>query len=237
MNERARGEGAHEEHGRDDRSDPARLRCPYCHDGLPARDDHERVTCAACGAEHHADCVLEGQGCSATGCAARDVIVGAEVVSLLELAQLVRDPARLARLARRRTWPALARLLVAAGVVAAVVVAAMLAAGGQLHAAPVIVVGVIACAALHRLIVEPPRRNRRDPQQEQRLLGELGVVVPDATAPLVDLVRRGGAPAPARAHGDATAPERCTACDQPVTDEDADEEAAWFCHHCGASLR
>ncbi len=193
------------------------------------------MTCAACGAEHHAACALEGGGCSATGCAGRDVLVGDAVVDLRELDALLGDPARAARLARPRVVPQLARLVVAGLVVAAVVAITMFAAAGQLAALPAIAVGVIACAALHRLIVAPPRRNRRDPHEERRLMGDLGVLIPDPMGPVLETLKRDAPPAPPVTER-AAALERCPACDLALERGEDDEAPAWFCHHCGAAL-
>ncbi len=54
------------------------LRCPFCHDELPA--GAVASACAACGTVHHVSCFTEHRGCATDGCggtAAKTLTVGA----------------------------------------------------------------------------------------------------------------------------------------------------------------
>lgn len=50
-------------------------RCPYCHDAFEETGEaaDARVSCALCGAPHHAQCFLENRRCSVMGCGSAEV--------------------------------------------------------------------------------------------------------------------------------------------------------------------
>ncbi|MBX3470426.1 MAG: hypothetical protein KF878_26460 [Planctomycetes bacterium] len=218
-----------------DRGPGRRLRCPYCHDDLPDGALHERVACGACGAEHHAECAVEGGGCSATGCAAKDMVVGATLLGLDALAQVARDPARMERLARPRRWPVVAHAALAGIRGGLALLALGLALAGALDPLTAVVLAGLTVAALTALgaLILPPRRNRRDPHQEHELMATIGLGVPDPMAPILAEMRRETASGPAPVVT-GPRPARCPACDAALDDEG--EDGVWFCHHCGASL-
>ncbi|MCO5165623.1 MAG: hypothetical protein M9894_04535 [Planctomycetes bacterium] len=220
-----------------DRGERRRLRCPYCHDALPEGALHERVTCGACGAEHHAECAVEGGGCSATGCAGKDMAVGATLLRLDDLAQVARDPARMERLARPRRWPVVAHTAltwVRGGLALLTVCLPVAGALDPLTALALAVLVFVGLTALGALIL-PPRRNRRDPHQERELMASLGLAVPDPMAPILAEMRRETASGPAPVVT-GPRPTRCPACGAALDAEEAEDDGAWFCHHCGASL-
>ncbi len=50
----------------------ATLRCPYCHDAVPAGP--AASACVACGTVHHVSCFAEHRGCSTHGCGASEAV-------------------------------------------------------------------------------------------------------------------------------------------------------------------
>lgn len=164
-------------------------------------------------------------------------MVGPTELGIDELAQLVRDPERLKRLARPRRWPevvraglVVARLLIVAGAVAAVAADALdLVVAGVLAA-----VSLVGLSAL-RVVLVPPRGRKRDPYEEEAALAVIGAVVPNPMGRFMDEMRRETASAPPPVLS-GPRPSRCPSCARPLEAPDDDEAPDWFCHHCGASF-
>ena len=233
----------------------AALRCPFCHDQLPADPP---LRCAACDAAHHVECFLEQGGCAATACGGARSKLGRQQLELDALRALAADPPRLNALAarsRRTSRPALwsmALLLALFGAVLGSLTAGALVelGSGRVEMVswwPAIVGALVGLAVAWWFMLResdlPSRHSVHRGAQEHfdAILGlwryddMLGNMFPasNSLGPLDAVLERN---APDRATAAAAPPERCPSCEGRLRDPGEEGEPLSFCFHCGADL-
>jgi hypothetical protein len=230
-------------------TDQPRARCPFCRAELGAAWG-ARVECIACKAPHHPECFVESQGCAATGCRAREVIVPGDP-----------DPVPLAFLADRLAKGEsaggdllAARLATAGGVLLVLgsfgygIIAA--SPGMVCFAIAAAVIGTVGLLAARGLLVAVSEQERhRDPMGPP--IDDIRSGVPgigpaavmgqrdpfDAIRDRLEPEEReepDERPEPPRAP--ATLPAKCPSCANALEPGDPGSEPIAFCYHCGAPL-
>jgi hypothetical protein len=214
------------------------LRCPFCHDVLPA-DSPERVVCTGCAAEHHAECFAEHGSCAATACTSKTVAVGNVELDVLSLQEVAGDRERLAELAASKPpKPRSVLLALLKGVIALLgyPVAGYLAPEFGMLVWTFVVLLMVPTEAFGRSARH--RVNLREPESFDPIFGMWRSgnwtpgAMPDHTEFMRERLAEAGSPTPS---GPAVTPEECPSCEQPLEVDDGDEELT-FCYHCGGDL-
>lgn len=218
---------------------PPGLRCPWCHDDLPAGlagAEAAVVACARCAAPHHVACWVEAGRCSATACGEVRARLGRVEVGAEALAALADDPAALRRLGR----PSLAALAASGalglGVLGALGAFQALVSAGHLDPCLAVSAGlvtVLAALALASLLRQGAPARLERPVEPLTGMG----LMPEPTDDVARRLFRRAGPAPPPLPANRR-PASCSACGASLAPdlEEIEDDGAWFCHHCGAPL-